>query len=73
MIVIVNVVGVSPPPDICDEALQRITNYRQRFEHHLQMTGHNTQGGFNPWKFAEKLVLSFMFNLRIRPHHVLCI
>jgi hypothetical protein len=45
---------VSPAPAVPDDALERITSYRQRFQHHLQMTGHSTQGGFNPWNMAEK-------------------
>lgn len=62
MISFVIVVDVAPSSVICDETLQRITNYRQQFEHHLQMTGHNTQGGFDPWKLAEKLVFFFTSN-----------
>lgn len=49
--------GASPPL-LSSESLANIEQYRQRYKQHLNTTQHSTvQGGFDPWKMAERYEL----------------
>lgn len=44
-------------PLLSSESLSSIEQYRQQYNRYLNTTGLSTQGGFNPWKMAERLVI----------------
>ena len=41
-------------PVLSSESCSSIQQYRQQYSHYLDCTGLSTQGGFDPWKMAER-------------------